>query len=308
MLDWRMAWEGDSYVAKGLYSAIDIAKSLKSDLIFITDGHELPPLPFSGLPPFEGKPGDVGGLIVGVGSHTPDAAAQVRRRGPRGRHLRRAGRAAGEPLRPAAARCRVAPRLPSQVGAVRQRRRQQQRAHGGRARAVPAGSSPAITGLAYAYFGDRAGSHAGAHRCRASAPAQGRHRHPRLPRRAWRSRCSLSSYGLAALALARRRAAGLASPQLEMKEHIYACCSYALRFVGLMLGAMALTASRARPDAAEGRGEDRDRRAAGQGLGDRQGFRRTSATGTRRLARAKARAATATGAERAPSRSSRAAS
>jgi mxaL protein len=69
MLDWRMAWEGDSHVSKGLYSAIDIAKSLKSDLIFITDGHELPPLPFSGLAPFEGKPGDVGGLIVGAGSH-----------------------------------------------------------------------------------------------------------------------------------------------------------------------------------------------------------------------------------------------
>jgi mxaL protein len=69
MLDWRMAWEGDSYVSKGLFSAIDIAKSLKSDLIFITDGHELPPLPFSGLTPFEGKPGDVGGLIVGAGSH-----------------------------------------------------------------------------------------------------------------------------------------------------------------------------------------------------------------------------------------------
>jgi mxaL protein len=71
MLDWRMAWEGDSYVSKGLYSALDIAKSLKSDLIFITDGHELPPLPFSGLSPFEGKPGDVGGLIVGIGSRTP---------------------------------------------------------------------------------------------------------------------------------------------------------------------------------------------------------------------------------------------
>lgn len=71
MLDWKMAWEGDSYISKGLYSAVDIAKSLKSDLIFITDGHELPPLPFSGLTPFEGKSGDVGGMIVGVGSHKP---------------------------------------------------------------------------------------------------------------------------------------------------------------------------------------------------------------------------------------------
>lgn len=70
-LDWRMAWEGDSYVSKGLYSAIEIAKSLEADLIFITDGHELPPLPFSGLSPFDGKPGDVGGLIVGIGGRTP---------------------------------------------------------------------------------------------------------------------------------------------------------------------------------------------------------------------------------------------
>jgi len=69
-LDWRMAWQGDSYVSKGLFSALELANSLKSDLIFITDGHELPPLPYSGLSPFEGKPGDVGGLIVGIGSHT----------------------------------------------------------------------------------------------------------------------------------------------------------------------------------------------------------------------------------------------
>ena len=68
-LDWRMAWEGDSYVSKGLFSAIELAGSLKSDLIFITDGHELPPLPFRGVGPFEGKPGDVAGLIVGIGSH-----------------------------------------------------------------------------------------------------------------------------------------------------------------------------------------------------------------------------------------------
>jgi len=66
-IDWRMAWQADSYVAKGLYSAIDIASSIKSDLIFITDGHEAPPLPYTGTPPFSGKPGDVQGLIVGVG-------------------------------------------------------------------------------------------------------------------------------------------------------------------------------------------------------------------------------------------------
>jgi mxaL protein len=67
-VDSRMAWEGDSYIAKGLYSAIELAASLKSDVIFITDGHEAPPLPASGLPPFEGKRGEVKGLIAGVGS------------------------------------------------------------------------------------------------------------------------------------------------------------------------------------------------------------------------------------------------
>ena len=66
-LNWRMAWEGNSYVAKGLFDAIEKAKSLDAGLLFFTDGHEAPPLPFSGLPPFMGKPGEVGGLIVGVG-------------------------------------------------------------------------------------------------------------------------------------------------------------------------------------------------------------------------------------------------
>lgn len=68
-LNWRMGWEGNSYVAKGLFDAVEKAESLKTDLIFFTDGHEAPPLPFSGLPPFVGKPGDVGGLIVGVGGN-----------------------------------------------------------------------------------------------------------------------------------------------------------------------------------------------------------------------------------------------
>jgi mxaL protein len=66
-LDWRMAWQADSYISKGLYSAIDIASALKSDLIFLTDGHEAPPLRADGAPPFEGERGKVRGLIVGVG-------------------------------------------------------------------------------------------------------------------------------------------------------------------------------------------------------------------------------------------------
>lgn len=70
-LDWRMAWEGDSYIASGLYSAIDLAGPLDADLLFFTDGQEAPPLPASGTPAFSGAPGKVRGLIVGVGGETP---------------------------------------------------------------------------------------------------------------------------------------------------------------------------------------------------------------------------------------------
>ncbi len=41
---WREAWEGDSHIASGLYRAIDMAKDLNSNLVFITDGKEAPPL------------------------------------------------------------------------------------------------------------------------------------------------------------------------------------------------------------------------------------------------------------------------
>lgn len=67
-LDWRMGWEGDSYVAKGLHSALAIAADLSADIVFLTDGHEAPPLPpGAGLPEFEGVRERVKGLIVGVG-------------------------------------------------------------------------------------------------------------------------------------------------------------------------------------------------------------------------------------------------
>lgn len=68
-LDWRMAWEGDSRISAGLFRSIDMARELKSDLLFFTDGHEAPPLPAKGGPIFEGRPGEVRGLIVGVGGH-----------------------------------------------------------------------------------------------------------------------------------------------------------------------------------------------------------------------------------------------
>lgn len=68
-LNWREGWEGDSHIASGLYRAIDIAGELHTDLVFMTDGQEAPPLPWSGGPAFEAKPGAVKGLLVGVGGY-----------------------------------------------------------------------------------------------------------------------------------------------------------------------------------------------------------------------------------------------
>lgn len=68
-IDWREAWEGDSRIASGLFNAVDMAKELNTDLLFVTDGQEAPPLPFSGGPRFEGKVGEVRGLILGAGGY-----------------------------------------------------------------------------------------------------------------------------------------------------------------------------------------------------------------------------------------------
>lgn len=70
-LDWRMGWEGDSHVASGLSHAIAMAESLGTDLVFLTDGHEAPPLPEGWEDRFEPGSGRTKGLIAGVGGHTP---------------------------------------------------------------------------------------------------------------------------------------------------------------------------------------------------------------------------------------------
>ncbi|KQO78705.1 VWA domain-containing protein [Methylobacterium sp. Leaf88] len=67
-LDWRMAWEGDSRISAGLFRSLAMAEELGTDLVFITDGQEAPPLPSRGGPSFEGRPGAVRGLIVGAGA------------------------------------------------------------------------------------------------------------------------------------------------------------------------------------------------------------------------------------------------
>ncbi len=75
-IDWRMAWAADSYVAKGLYSAIDQAERLGPEmrLAFFTDGDQAPAISARYTPVFDGEQGKVKGVIFGVGS---DSAGQI---------------------------------------------------------------------------------------------------------------------------------------------------------------------------------------------------------------------------------------
>lgn len=67
-LDWRMAWEGDSFISRGLFGAIDLAAEFEADPVFFTDGHEAPPLLLgSSAPHYAGTREQPSGLIVGVG-------------------------------------------------------------------------------------------------------------------------------------------------------------------------------------------------------------------------------------------------
>lgn len=71
-LDWRIAWEGDSRVSSGLQYALTMAATVGGyDVVFLTDGQEAPPLPWTGGPKFEGEVGTVAGLIIGVGGTQP---------------------------------------------------------------------------------------------------------------------------------------------------------------------------------------------------------------------------------------------
>lgn len=72
-VSWRMAWTSRSEVEKGLYSAADAALQIDHDtrLVFLTDGHEAPPLHRDIRPSFDLKPDSIGGLIGGIGGMVP---------------------------------------------------------------------------------------------------------------------------------------------------------------------------------------------------------------------------------------------
>lgn len=72
-VDWRMAWAARSEVAKGLYSSLSLASSLGEEtrVIFLTDGHEAPPVHPEFRPQFSGTPGEISGAIIGIGGSNP---------------------------------------------------------------------------------------------------------------------------------------------------------------------------------------------------------------------------------------------
>lgn len=72
-IDWRMAWVARSEVAKGVHSSLKAARTLhrRISVIFLTDGHEAPPLHPAHRPRYDGVPGEIPGAIAGVGGLVP---------------------------------------------------------------------------------------------------------------------------------------------------------------------------------------------------------------------------------------------
>ena len=68
-LDPYMAWARSSEVSKATYTAIRQAKNIdpKPTIVMLTDGHESPPIHESLFPKFAGTPGEIRGLLVGIG-------------------------------------------------------------------------------------------------------------------------------------------------------------------------------------------------------------------------------------------------
>ncbi len=68
-IDGSIAWALSSEVSKAVFGAIDQAKLMtpSPDIVFITDGHEAPPLHESLFPKYKKDLADISGVFVGVG-------------------------------------------------------------------------------------------------------------------------------------------------------------------------------------------------------------------------------------------------
>jgi mxaL protein len=85
-IEGRMAWAGNSEVAKGLYWAMKLAGKQpdKPALVFISDGQEAPPINADNRLAYPGNVGDIKGLLVGVGGLLPQA---IPKRDPNGQPI-----------------------------------------------------------------------------------------------------------------------------------------------------------------------------------------------------------------------------
>lgn len=65
----KMAWAGGSEIAKGLNWGLKMAVAVepRPSLVFITDGHEAPPINLRNRPRIDVKSGEVQGMLIGVG-------------------------------------------------------------------------------------------------------------------------------------------------------------------------------------------------------------------------------------------------
>lgn len=69
-VDWRMAWAADSNIAQGLKNTLEMLQGRDSALVFITDGHEAPPINPRYRADFSALKGKARGLLAGVGGLT----------------------------------------------------------------------------------------------------------------------------------------------------------------------------------------------------------------------------------------------
>ncbi len=66
----KMAWAGGSEIAKGLNWGLKMAVAVepRPSLVFMTDGHEAPPIGLRNRPRIDVKPGQVRGILIGIGN------------------------------------------------------------------------------------------------------------------------------------------------------------------------------------------------------------------------------------------------
>ena len=70
-LDTHMRWIGDSRVAQGLSGAMKAAQSRKLNVVFVTDGDEMPHRSAPRLTEIQNERGKVRGVVMAVGGHAP---------------------------------------------------------------------------------------------------------------------------------------------------------------------------------------------------------------------------------------------